>query len=506
MPQLQGPACPGADGVAESAGTPLSLTSELFSVPLEEDRFLIYAPLWRSAFIGNGGVARRIQSLQDGGRLDRPDPWLANLIQLLAALGMINQGPETLPVVHCEGEPQPVSVTLFLTNSCNLRCRYCYASSGEFAPKFMTLATARNGIDFVFKNAAARNVGSVHVGYHGGGEPAVNWAVLTASTQYARECAARQAVGLNVSLATNGVLSDQQIDWIVGNVNGATISFDGLPIVHDRNRVTVAGGPTSERVMHTMRRLDEAGFSYGIRATVLADQIERLSDSVEFICSSFRARNVQVEPVYLLGRGGGAEPADTSAFVEAFRSARTRAEKYGRELLFSGVRVDSLTNHFCSATADSFCLTPDGNVTSCFEAFSEDAPLASMFFYGRPGAVPATFEFDREALSKLRALSVENRDFCRECFARWTCAGDCLYKVFTVSGGGEPNGAGRCGIIRELTKDLILKKVTDSGGLAWRGGNCVPSPCSRAQSSLPGAFEPISWAAPLTSEKEGLQP
>jgi uncharacterized protein len=478
----------------------------LFFVALGEDRFLVYAPLRHAAFIGNEGAVRRIQQLRNGGEtLGRRDPWLANLIQLLAALGMVNPGPETLPAVRCQGEPQPVSVTLFLTNSCNLRCRYCYASSGEFAPKFMTLATARNGIDFVFKNAAARHVGSVHVGYHGGGEPAMNWAVLTASTEYARECASRQAVALNVSLATNGVLSDHQIDWIVRNVTGATVSFDGLPSVHDQNRVTSAGAATSDRVMYTMRRLDEAGFNYGVRATVLADQIERLADSVEFVCANFRVKNVQVEPVYLLGRGGTAEPADTAAFVEAFRAARVRAEKYGRELLFSGVRIGSLTNHFCSATADSFCLSPDGNVTSCFEAFSEDAPLASMFFYGRPGSASSTYEFDYRALSGLRALGVENRAFCRECFAKWTCAGDCLYKVLTASGGGEPNGSGRCQIIRELTKDLILKKVADSGGLAWRGESGGCAPCSRAQSLSQRELDMVAEAAPPAVEQGGLQ-
>jgi uncharacterized protein len=464
-----------------------ALTSELYSVPLEEDRFLIYAPLQHSAFIGNGEVARRIRFLQSGaGALDAPDPWLATLVQLLAALGMVRHGPETPPVRRCEGEPQPLSVTLFLTNSCNLRCRYCYASSGDFAPKSMTIETARNGIDFVFNNAAARNADRVHVGYHGGGEPALNWAVLTASTAYARECASKQAVRLNVSLATNGVLSDRRIDWVVGNVNSATVSFDGLPAVHDRNRVTVVGGPTSDRVMHTMKRFDEAGFQYGVRATVVADQVARLPESVEFICAGFRVKNIQVEPVYQIGRGRAAESADAEAFVASFREARGRAEKYGRKLRFSGARIGSVSNHFCSATTDSFCLSPDGNVTSCFEAFSEDAPLASTFFYGRPGPAPATYEFDHQVLSGLRASGVENRAYCRECFAKWTCAGDCLYKVLTTSGDREPGEAGRCQIIRELTKDLILKNLADSGGVIWRGRRAVPASCSREPSPSPG--------------------
>ena len=496
----------GAGGARESNGTAWSLVSELFSIPLGEDRFLIYAPLQHSAFIGNGEVARRIELLQRSeAPLDEPDPWLAGLFQLLTMLGMVRRGPEIPPIRRSMGEPQPLSVTLFLTNACNLRCRYCYASSGEFAPKSMTLRTARNGIDFVFRNAAARHADRVHVGYHGGGEPSLNWPVLTASTAYARECAAQQAVRLNVSLATNGMLSDDRIDWVVANVSGATVSFDGIPELQDQNRLTIDGQPSSSRVMHTMRRFDEAGFHYGIRATVLADQVERLPESVEFICANLRVRSIQVEPVYPLGRGGATEAADAEAFVKSFREARARAEKHGRKLRFSGARLGSVSNHFCSATSDSFCLSPDGNVTSCFEAFSEDAPLASVFFYGRPGAAPATYEFDHQVLSALRARGVENRAYCRECFAKWNCAGDCLYKVLTASGGGEPGGAGRCRIIRELTKDLILKKLADSGGLAWHGRHAATVTCSREQSLERAEFIPAAGAAPRVLEQVGPQ-
>ena len=49
------------------------------------------------------------------------------------------------------------------------------------------------------------------------------------------------------------------------------MSFDGLPEVQDRHRLTIAGQGSSNRVMHTIRRFDEAGFRYGLRVTVTAD-------------------------------------------------------------------------------------------------------------------------------------------------------------------------------------------------------------------------------------------
>jgi uncharacterized protein len=455
-------------------------------LPLEEGRYLIYAPLQSSAFIGNSGVVRFLQSLQeDAGILDHVPHQFENLIQLLVGLHILNSYPESLPLLVCEGPPQPVGVTLFLTTACNLRCRYCYAASGDSPAKFMSLETAKAGIDFAFRNAIDQGVKSVQVGFHGGGEPTVNWGVLSGSVRYAHELASGNGIRLETSLATNAVLSDEQISWMVENMTGASVSFDGLPVLHDRNRLTVAGGGTSERVMHAMHSFDAAAFSYGVRTTALADQIESLADGVEFIYSRFRPTGVQVEPVYPLGRGAAADSAETDAFIECFRQARTVAKQHGGDLLFSGARVGSPSNHFCHATVDGFCLTPSGGVTSCYEAFSEDSPLALRFFYGHPGLVPGSFEFDEAVLSSLRSLGVENRAFCRECFAKWTCAGDCVYKVLSACGDGELAGSGRCHIIRELTRDLILERVADSGGLVWAGQQSPGAGCGRAQ-SLPG--------------------
>jgi len=95
---------------------------------------------------------------------------------------------------------------------------------------------------------------------------------------------------------------------------------------------------------------------------------------------------------------------------------------------FSGARAGALLNHFCSVSKDNFCLSADGNVTACFEAFGEDNPCAGAFFYGRPAADGMGYVFDQAVLDHLRAQAVENREYCRGCFAKWSCGGDCYYK------------------------------------------------------------------------------
>jgi uncharacterized protein len=392
------------------------------------------------------------------------------LIEFLRRLEIVDAGAETLPVTTFSGDPAPTSVTLFLTTACNLRCTYCYASAGDTPTKHMSLEVAKHGIDFVAANAAKNGHAAFEVLYHGGGEPTVNWRVLTESFHYARQKAAELQLDVYAASASNGVLNDAQIDWIMANLHSVNISYDGLPSAHDKHRITVLGQGSSHLVMHTLRRFDAAHFPYGLRVTVPLDQIAQLPDSIEFICANFGVTSIQCEPAYQLGRWTNAPSAETEEFIAAYREAQRRAHAYGREISYSAARVGVLTNHFCGVTQDTFALSPDGNVSSCYEVFSEESPLAQVFFYGKPDQEAGTYRFDLPVLNNLRTLGVQYRTFCKGCFAKWTCAGDCYHKALTVSGNAEFHGSDRCHITRELTKDQILEKIAASGGLFWHEG------------------------------------
>jgi uncharacterized protein len=455
-----------AGSSADPATSP-NISAELFTIPLDDGKFIVYAPLRRTAFVANASLVDFIARLKETGVHETADSDL-RVLEFLQNLEIVDGGDEPRPDTQFTGEPEPTAVTLFLTTACNLRCTYCYAAAGDTPTKFMSLEVAKRGIDFVLANAHRKGKAEIEITYHGGGEPTVHWKVLTESLNYAREVAGRLGLAVKAYSATNGVLNDLQIDWIIQNLTGLSISFDGLPVAHDKHRLTVLGQGSSSRVERTLRRLDAAAFPYGIRVTVTADQIGNLSESIRHICANFNAQRIQVEPAYQLGRWNDAPSSETESFIQAFRAAEFVAKGYGRSLFCSAARVGALTNHFCGVTQDSFALSPDGNVSGCYEVFSEDNPLSASFFYGRPGT--GGYEFNLAVLNDLRSQSVENRTFCSGCFAKWSCAGDCYHKSLSVNGPGEFAGSDRCHITRELTKDQILAKIACSGGLFWHEG------------------------------------
>ena len=175
---------------------------------------------------------------------------------------------------------------------------------------------------------------------------------------------------------------------------------------------------------------------------------------------------MQIEPAFKLGRYADQMPTETEDFLAAYRESKRRAAKYGKDIAYSGARIDYLGNHFCAVSQDSFALLPDGTVSSCFEACTHSSPLVDFFFYGKQDE-KGEHHFDLDRLGFLRHQAVQFREHCRGCFAKWTCAGDCLYKAMNVNGAGEFAGTTRCHINRELTKDLIIDKITEAGGICW---------------------------------------
>jgi len=443
------------------------INSELFTIPLDNNKYIIYAPLRRAAFVGNSDMVNFIAKFQNGEYSGETD-MDGSLLEFLRRIDIADGIPEQAPLSVFSGIPKPTTITLFLTTACNLRCTYCYASAGDTPLKSMTFEIAKRGIDFVLKNAIESKTDLITINYHGGGEPTTNWKVLVDSFNYATEEAFKYGINISGSTASNGVLTESQISWIIENLNGGvSLSFDGLPSMHDKHRKTISGKGSSEKVIHTIKRFDEADYNYGIRITVTDDQISELPKAIEYLSMNFRMKKVQVEPAYQMGRWKDAPTAETSAFITNYRKAKEIAGKQGIDISFSTARIDNVTNHFCGITQDTFALSPDGNVSACYEVFSEENEFSDVFFYGTPKEESRGYNFNLDVLNNLRNKVVNNHKYCEGCYAKWHCAGDCYHKSLTVNGRTKFQGSDRCHITRELTKDLILKKIKDSGGYFW---------------------------------------
>ena len=446
-----------------------TLLEQIFSIPLAPDRFgdpikyLVYAPLKGIAFLANGALVNAITA-----QCERPNPSALADPRLAFLHHLDFFTPDKPP-----GDPYTArgvaydTVVLFLTNRCNLRCAYCYASSGDFTPKTMTWDTAKAAVDQVFGDVIARGEKRVTLGFHGGGEPTMNWKLLTRTVDYARAQAARRELELQVTGAFNGYWSPSVRRYMLANFTDISLSFDGLREVQDAQRPTARHLGSFDRVTETLRALDDSPVRYGIRMTVTRAHVRRLAESVAYICEQFRPAKIQAEPVFLEGRATEAQlVGDCDAFVNQFIAAHEIAARHGIELYYSAARPDVVLQRFCLAPCRALIVTADGDVTTCFETFGKEHPLSAQFLVGRYR--DGHYDVDGEKLEKHFARTADSIAYCEGCYCRWHCAGDCAIKASVAGRVQDFVPTHRCTITRELTEYLLLKRIHDSGGLLWR--------------------------------------
>ena len=161
----------------------------------------------------------------------------------LQALGLLSQKQKKAAQTAAK-EPVPiVNAAFFLTQSCNLRCVYCYGEGGEYGHKGnMEEKTGFQAVDWLIEQSG--KVKKIHVGFFGG-EPFLNFPLMEKIVDYARKRTHEVDKKVDFHATTNGTLLDEkQINFIQDQDISVMISFDGPGEIQDAQR-PFAGGKGS---------------------------------------------------------------------------------------------------------------------------------------------------------------------------------------------------------------------------------------------------------------------
>ena len=441
---------------------------ELF-VLRDEQSPILYAPLGNLIARANEpAVTAALAYAKDPSSIEAMTEDERSVVEALGERGFFRR--RAFP--HHDVGFRPAQVTLFPTNNCNLRCSYCYAFGGEGGGSGepltrMDLRVAQRAIDLVARNALERRaegepIRNFLVSIHGNGEPFCAYDLIREIVWYGQDVSEELDVPAVFNAATNGVLTDEQLDFVVANFHSVNVSFDGLPAFQDANRPMAGGRGSFAQVDHTLRRLAEAGLGFGIRTTVTAAMVDAMPDIVAFVAENYPGvEQLHFEPVWECGRCVTSDNAmpSSEAFVRRYLESLDVARELDLRLVFSGARQDMLVDTFCKVSSGSFTVTPTGDVTACYEVSYRSDPRSERFFFGRFDRALGDFIFDQAKLDALSRLNVHNIRFCDDCFCRWHCAGDCAAKVLDGIALEEHHGSVRCEISRALTLNQIQRKL-----------------------------------------------
>jgi uncharacterized protein len=435
----------------------MEVNPEIFVIPNERN-FILYNPLAGSVLEVSSGVIREMQSLlhKENYSFD------GDIEKTLLERKFIGENFPKFFQSELNEKYTPTSVTFMPSWDCNLRCNYCYSHGGENPGELMNLNIAKSAVDFIVKNALENKSKEIHVGYHGGGEPLnyKNMGWINEITHYSREKAKEKKLNSKIGSATNGFLSKTNLEWIVNNLDSVNVSLDGPEDIQNRQRPNKFGGPSYKSVLRAINFFEENKFSYGIRATITDESVNRMEEILNHFSKISSIKQFHLEPLFECGRceTTGSKAPSSEDFIKNFIKTKETAVNLGVKIYSSGSELERIGFKFCGAAGNNFFVTPDGNVTTCLEVSRPNDNMNDIFIVGEFNKEKNEFEFNEEKLNALRKRNVQNVNGCEDCFAKYNCSGDCLAKACAVSGSLYDS---RKNIRCDANKTLLLHEIKE---------------------------------------------
>jgi len=254
------------------------------------------------------------------------------------------------------------------------------------------------------------------------------------------------------------VMSPEKATYIARHLNLVTLSFDGPPDIQNAQRPKVDGSESYDDVVAFIGTLREHKTPYVVRCTVTDLNVERLPELVDFFTETAPGALIHLEPAF--GRGRCLDNPEqipmADRFADRFIEALERAEERDAMVRYSAARIRGSYSSFCGCAQDAFNVTPDGQITGCYEVCDSSNEFADIFHYGVWNPDTGAFDIDRERLNRLRTLTVQNKELCANCFAKWNCSGDCPVKLVRGEARFDfQRPSARCQMNRKITRHLL---------------------------------------------------
>lgn len=346
----------------------------------------------------------------------------------LAKLGQLFSVETPQPGEEYDGVLRIKALCLHVAHDCNLRCRYCFASTGDFGGgrELMSFETGKAALDMLFAHSGGRQ--RLEVDFFGG-EPLLNFDVVKRLVLYGEQRASLDNHIVNFTLTTNGTnLTPDVTAFLNEHGMAAVLSIDGRPEVHDRMRPYEAGVGSYKHVVPKFLDFikSRGGLTYYARGTYTKENLDFAADVAHLHELGFET--VSVEPVVATADEPYALTDDDlpgiMAEYEKLAVYMRDEAAAGREFKFFhfDLHLDqpvclSKRLRGCGAGVDYLAVTPTGEVYPCHQFVGREQY--------RLGTVFTPDELDRRLSRQFFDLNLYAKPGCQDCFARFACSGGC---------------------------------------------------------------------------------
>ena len=364
-----------------------------------------------------------------------------------------------------QGLPE-VSYFLFLTNDCNLRCTYCYATKKPIVATHAMLEQLR----IFLTEEEDKRLGdhSLNIQFFGG-EPTIEWENLTWFVENFSAYYKKLHPGRKVrwGMTTNAtLLNSERLEFLKKWNMQPLLSIDGRPETHDHHRKTVGGGGS-----HHLIPLDLILKYFPtpeIRPTITPDTIEDWVADLRWFHD---------KGLYIVATEVAYEADWTDEKMEIARQVYKKLADIYVERRRAGLPVwmkfiedglgflssDKQTGYVCGIARGLMAIDASGKIYACqrYASFSRPELAIGDIWKG----------FDEHKLAWTQELKREDMfpdpksGFnCDDCIARWSCRGGCNAMNFQCNGDRRMILASHCKFHR-MWAEIALIALARTGEL-----------------------------------------
>ena len=328
------------------------------------------------------------------------------------------------------------SMCLHVAHDCNLRCKYCFASTGDFGEgrKLLDAETGKKAIDFLLKHSKGRR--NLELDFFGG-EPLMNMPVIKEVVEYARSKEAAYNKKFRFTVTTNGILLNDEItDYLNREMYNIVLSIDGRKEVNDKMRPGINGKGSYDVILPKFKDLvaKRQEGQYYVRGTFTKYNLDFAQDVLHLHDAGFD--QISVEPVVTDPKNDYAlteqDLPRIFAEYETLAKALIERKKKGNGFNFFHFMIDLDQGpcaikrlRGCGCGNEYVAVTPDGDIYPCHQFVGmEEFKMGSVLDDTLNTAMKD--EFAR--------ANVYTKEECKNCWAKFYCSGGCNANNFQYAG------------------------------------------------------------------------
>jgi len=326
-------------------------------------------------------------------------------------------------------------LVLMISETCNLRCSYCYADHGTYGGPEVLLKPSHAAQLYVDVHEHHRVVRNIQFF---GGEPTLNTDAIRAVCRVAQDLA-HDSEPPNFGVVTNGYrLSSDFYNLVEEYKIRVTVSIDGPERIHNLIRKTAGGANTHRETVKALKRLQAilGEANVGVECTLTKKHFEHnltVRDIVEYF-HQLGVPNPHVVPVSIDDNSPLSlkciEDQTLKSYVEAAHWCFSKTlDGTPRFFTFlSGILTQLSENRpskaICPAGVSTLCLGNGGMVYPCFMFYND-----AEFCMGPIASVETT----KQLGTFIDPVLKDSREECRQCWARGLCT-SCIGAFHYASG------------------------------------------------------------------------